>query len=130
MNNSTFKNISLVGQGSTTVTLPVGAYSVEGLIYTEAPGDPTRTYAIDGFSIPSIDVTDQDVTRSVDGTKATDFTVKVTGEKRPLENASWMTLVSRSDGSRRSQQHPRRSRSHQRFRLEDRRRAHRAAHHR
>ncbi|MFE4256182.1 S8 family serine peptidase [Streptomyces sp. NPDC056910] len=99
MNNSTFRNISLVDQGSTTVTLPVGAYSVEGITYTEAPGDPTRTYAIDGFSIPNINVTDQDVTRSVDGANATDFTAKITGEKRPLENASWMTLVSRSDGA-------------------------------
>ncbi|MFF2412498.1 S8 family serine peptidase [Streptomyces sp. NPDC058092] len=99
MDNRTFQNISLRGQGSTTVTLPAGAYSVEGVTYTEAPGDPTRTYAIDGFSIPDIDVTDQDVTRSVDGTKATDFTVKVTGEKRPLENASWMMLVDRSDGA-------------------------------
>ncbi|MET8531141.1 S8 family serine peptidase [Streptomyces sp. NPDC005065] len=99
MNNTTFKSLTLIGQGSTTIRVPVGTYSVEGLTYTEAPDDPTRTYAIDGFSIPDIEVTDQDVTRSVDGTKATDFTVKVTGEKRPLENASWMMLVSRSDGA-------------------------------
>nr|WTB32829.1 S8 family serine peptidase [Streptomyces sp. NBC_00830] len=99
MNNKTFKNVSLTGQGSATISLPVGTYSVEGVIYTGLPDDPTRTYAIDGFSVPNIDVTDQDVTRSVDGTKATDFTAKITGEKRPLENASWSMLVDRSDGA-------------------------------
>ncbi|MFF1910488.1 S8 family serine peptidase [Streptomyces sp. NPDC058239] len=99
MNNTTFRSATLIGQGSTTFKVPVGSYSVEGLTYTAVPDDPTRTYAIDGFSLPDIDLADQDVTRSVDGTRATDFTVKVTGEKRPLENASWMTLVNRSDGA-------------------------------
>jgi subtilisin family serine protease len=87
------------GQTSTTFSMPVGHYSIEGTVYTAVPGDPTRTYAEDLFALPNIDVAHQDQTQTVDGTTATDSTVKITGEKRPLERASYMTMVTRDDGA-------------------------------
>ncbi|WP_377268053.1 S8 family serine peptidase [Peterkaempfera sp. SMS 1(5)a] len=87
------------GQSSTTLSVPVGRYSIEGELFTGYPGDPKRTYATDLFDLPDIDATEQDRTFTVDGTTATDATVKITGEKRPLERATYMNMVTRDDGA-------------------------------
>ncbi|MFD0033395.1 S8 family serine peptidase [Streptomyces sp. NPDC127172] len=87
------------GQTSTTFAMPVGRYSIEGAVYTAVPGEPTRAYAEDLFALPNIVVAHQDQTQTVDGTTATEATVKVTGEKRPLERSSYMTMISRDDGA-------------------------------
>ncbi|MFE5688226.1 S8 family serine peptidase [Streptomyces sp. NPDC056512] len=99
MDNSGWYQTTLQGSDSTTASLPVGRYSIEGVIYTADPDDPKRTYAVDLFALPDVDIADKDQTRTVKGSTATDFTVKITGEKRPLERASWMTQLTRDDGA-------------------------------
>ncbi|WP_345512084.1 S8 family serine peptidase [Streptomyces yanii] len=99
MDNSTWEHRALLRQGSTTLSLPVGRFSIEGLLNTGVPGDPKRYYATDAFDLPNITVTDRDQTLTVDGTEATDLTVKVDGEKRPLERGVWMLGLTRDDGA-------------------------------
>ncbi|MFJ8863456.1 S8 family peptidase [Streptomyces sp. NPDC102451] len=99
MDNSNFLQTTLAGSGSTTFSLPMGRYSMEGAMYTADPNDPQRTYAVDLFALPEVDVAGEDQTRTVEGSTATDVTVKITGEKRPLQRAAWMTQITRDDGA-------------------------------
>ncbi|MFE6038987.1 S8 family serine peptidase [Streptomyces sp. NPDC056452] len=99
MDNNGWHQTTLQGSDSTTASLPVGRYSIEGVIYTADPDDPKRTYAVDLFALPDIDIADEDQTRTVTGSTATDFTVRITGTKRPLERAAWMTQLARDDGA-------------------------------
>lgn len=99
MDNSYREDSNLNGAAEHTYSLPVGRYSVEGVMYTAASADPKQPSAVDVFDLPEIEVTDKDQTQTVDGTTATDLTVKIAGEKRPLESGAWMTELARDDGS-------------------------------
>ncbi|MER5850960.1 S8 family serine peptidase [Streptomyces sp. NPDC002012] len=100
MDNSTSKSARLWATDSATFSLPVGRYSIEGSLYTAYPGGSQMDlYSGDLFTLPEIDLADQDRTFAVDGTTATDFTAEINGEKRPLEDAAYSIALQRHDGT-------------------------------
>ncbi|MFF4291563.1 S8 family serine peptidase, partial [Streptomyces sp. NPDC001633] len=54
--------------GTAEVSLPVGRYSMMGLVYTQSSGDNFTNYALDLFALPTIDLTSHDAELTVDGT--------------------------------------------------------------
>ncbi|MCX4537628.1 S8 family serine peptidase [Streptomyces sp. NBC_01669] len=99
--DNSFRSSVASRTGSATFTVPAGGhYSLEGTLYTAFPGgNPLDPYSADLFALPNINVTDRDQTFAVDGTTATDLTMKITGEQRPLEDASYSVDVRRDDGA-------------------------------
>ncbi|MET8273192.1 S8 family serine peptidase [Streptomyces sp. NPDC005096] len=87
------------GTGTTTLSVPVGHYSIEGSLYTADPAGGAVSYAADLFTVPNIEVSDRDQTFTVDGTTATDLSVKIKGENRTLENGQVTTVIFRDDGT-------------------------------
>ncbi|MFD5205725.1 S8 family serine peptidase [Streptomyces anulatus] len=88
----------LKGRDSYTWRLPVGTYSIIGTLTSEDPeGRGNVAYSTDLFALPEIDITakDQDGL-AVDAATATDFGLKVKGEKRPLEGSHFSMLMQRS----------------------------------
>ncbi|MFF0289419.1 S8 family serine peptidase [Streptomyces sp. NPDC005262] len=99
MDNNVWQNQTLYGNGTTTLSVPLGKYSIEGSLYTADPAGGAVSYAADLFTVPDIEVSDRDQTFTVDGTTATDLSVKIKGENRPLENGQATTFIFRNDGT-------------------------------
>lgn len=88
LDNGYFTSTSAAG-GSKQLRLPAGKYSVTGRLETAGTGNATESYATDLFAQPEIDLTDGDVAVTVDGTKATDFDVRLPDESRALERSDF-----------------------------------------
>ncbi|MDF6045493.1 S8 family serine peptidase [Streptomyces sp. JH14] len=99
MDNKVWQTETLYGSGTTTLSVPLGHYSIEGSLYTADPAGGAVSYAADLFTVPNIEVSDRDQTFTVDGTTATDLSVKIKGENRPLENGQVTTFIFRDDGT-------------------------------
>ncbi|MEW1688057.1 S8 family serine peptidase [Streptomyces sp. NPDC091265] len=99
IDNHFWQSQTLYANGTATLSVPLGKYSIEGSLYSADPAGGAVSYAADLFSVPDIEVSDRDQTFSVDGTTATDLSVKISGEKRPLENGQATTFVVRDPGT-------------------------------
>ncbi|MEU9952350.1 S8 family serine peptidase [Streptomyces sp. NPDC047939] len=99
MDNHVWQDQTLYANGTTTLSVPLGKYSIEGSLYSADPAGGAISYAADLFSVPNIEVSDRDQTFTVDGTTATDLSVNIKGEKRPLENGQVTTFVFRDPGT-------------------------------
>lgn len=99
LDNNVWQTETLYDNGTTTLSVPLGKYSIEGSLYSADPAGGAVSNAVDVFTVPNIEVSDRDQTFTVDGTTATDFSVKINGEKRPLENGQVSTFVFRDDGT-------------------------------
>ncbi|WP_326815133.1 S8 family peptidase [Streptomyces sp. NBC_01763] len=101
LDNNVWQSQTMYDTGTTTLSVPLGKYSIEGSLYTSDPAGGAVSYAGDLFAVPNIEVSDRDQTFTVDGTTATDLSVKIKGEKRPLENGQVTTFIVRDDGTAR-----------------------------
>ncbi|WP_406294893.1 S8 family peptidase [Streptomyces sp. NBC_00624] len=99
LDNNVWQSQTVYDTGTTTLSVPLGNYSIEGSLYTSDPAGGAVSYAADLFTVPNIEVSDRDQTFTVDGTTATDLSVKIKGEKRPLENGQVTTFIVRDDGA-------------------------------
>ncbi|MFE4922661.1 S8 family serine peptidase [Streptomyces sp. NPDC056661] len=99
MDNNFWQSQTMYDNGTATLSVPLGHYSIEGSLYTADPAGGAVSYAADLFDVPNIEVSDRDQTFTVDGTTATDLSVKIKGENRPLENGQVTTFVVRDDGT-------------------------------
>ncbi len=99
LDNDTWETQTLYDSGTATVSVPLGHYSIEGSLYTAAPTGGAVSYATDLFTVPDIQVADRDQTFTADGTTATDLSVKINGEKRPLESGQTALQIVRDDGT-------------------------------
>ncbi|WP_328886500.1 S8 family peptidase [Streptomyces sp. NBC_00316] len=99
MDNNVWQSQTLYDNGTTTLSVPLGKYSIEGSLYSAGPAGGAVSYAADLFDVPNIEVSDRDQTFTVDGTTATDLSVKIKGENRPLENGQVTTFIVRDDGT-------------------------------
>ncbi|MFJ2088671.1 S8 family serine peptidase [Streptomyces sp. NPDC087901] len=99
IDNHFWQSQTMYANGTATLSVPLGKYSIEGSVYSAAPTGGAVSYAADLFSVPNIEVSDRDQTFTVDGTTATDLSVKIKGEKRPLENGQVTTFVVRDPGT-------------------------------
>ncbi|MFF7578784.1 S8 family serine peptidase [Streptomyces sp. NPDC008061] len=99
MDNNFWQSQTLYASGTTTLSVPLGKYSIEGSLYSADPAGGAISYAADLFDVPNIEVSDRDQTFTVDGTTATDLSVKIKGEHRPLENGQVTTFIVRDDGT-------------------------------
>ncbi|MGW9135885.1 S8 family peptidase [Streptomyces sp. NPDC055681] len=99
VDNTVWQSESLRDNGTVTLSVPLGKYSIEGSLYTANPAGGADFYAADLFSVPNIEVSDRDQTLAVDGTTATDLSVNIKGENRPLENGQVTTFIFRDPGT-------------------------------
>ncbi|MEW2176435.1 S8 family serine peptidase [Streptomyces sp. NPDC005406] len=99
MDNDFWQSQTLYDNGTATLSVPLGHYSVEGSLYSADAAGGAVSYAADVFDVPNVEVSDRDQTLAVDGTTATDLSVRIRGEKRPLENGQVTTFVVRDDGT-------------------------------
>ncbi|MER5687685.1 S8 family serine peptidase [Streptomyces sp. NPDC002205] len=99
MDNHVWQSQTLYGNGTATLSVPLGKYSIEGSLYSADPAAGVVSYAADLFSVPNIEVSDRDQTLTVDGTTATDLSVNIKGENRPLENGQVTTFIVRDPGT-------------------------------
>ncbi|MEU0369545.1 S8 family serine peptidase [Streptomyces sp. NPDC006283] len=99
LDNTVWETQTLYDTGTVTVSVPLGQYSIEGSVYTAGPTGGAVSYAADVFAVPNVDVADRDQTFTVDGTTATDASVKIDGEKRPLETGAVALQIVRDDGT-------------------------------
>ncbi|MET7365701.1 S8 family serine peptidase [Streptomyces sp. NPDC005566] len=99
IDNTVWQSQTMYGNGTTTLSVPLGHYSIEGTLYTADPAGGAVSYAGDLFTVPDIEVSDRDQTFTVDGTTATDLSVKIKGEKRPLENGQVTSFIFREAGT-------------------------------
>ncbi|WP_151772768.1 S8 family serine peptidase [Streptomyces abyssomicinicus] len=99
LDNTVWETRTLSGTGTVTLSVPLGHYSIEGSVHTAAPTGGAVSYASDLFALPNVDVADRDQTFTVDGSRATDARVKITGEKRPLETGQVALQIVRDDGT-------------------------------
>ncbi|MGN9792998.1 S8 family serine peptidase [Streptomyces sp. OZ13] len=99
LDNTVWESRTLYDTGTVTVSVPLGHYSVEGSVYSAAPTGGAVSHAADLFAVPNIEVADRDQSFTVDGTTATDATVKIAGEKRPLETGQVALQIVRDDGT-------------------------------
>ncbi|MFD7949399.1 S8 family serine peptidase, partial [Streptomyces sp. NPDC059744] len=99
MDNNFWQSQTMYDNGTATLSVPLGHYSIEGSLYTADPAGGAVSYAADLFDVPNIEVSDRDQTFTVDGTTATDLSVRIKGEKRPLENGQVTTFIVRDDGT-------------------------------
>ncbi|WP_405655497.1 S8 family serine peptidase [Streptomyces sp. NBC_01386] len=99
MDNNFWQSQTLYDNGTATLSVPLGKYSIEGSLYSADPAGGAISYAADLFDVPNIEVSDRDQTFTVDGTTATDLSVKIKGENRPLENGQVTTFIVRDDGT-------------------------------
>ncbi|MEU8678474.1 S8 family serine peptidase [Streptomyces sp. NPDC048560] len=99
VDNTVWESQTLYANGTATLSVPLGKYSIEGSVYSAAPTGGAISYAADLFSVPNIEVSDRDQTLTVDGTTATDLSVNIKGEKRPLENGQVTTFIVRDPGT-------------------------------
>lgn len=99
LDNKVWETRALYDNGTATLSVPLGKYSIEGSVYSAAPTGGAVSYAADLFTVPNIEVSDRDQTFTVDGTTATDLSVKIDGEKRPLENGQVALQIVRDDGT-------------------------------
>ncbi|MFD9543774.1 S8 family serine peptidase [Streptomyces sp. NPDC060022] len=99
LDNTVWESRTLHANGTTTLSVPLGKYSIEGSVYSAAPTGGAVSYAADLFTVPNIEVSDRDQTLTVDGTTATDLSVKIKGENRPLENGQVTTFIVRDPGT-------------------------------
>ncbi|GAA1371592.1 S8 family peptidase [Streptomyces beijiangensis] len=86
LDNNYFAQFSAAG-GHQELRLPVGKYSVSGLLVTSASGNATVDHSTDLFSVPEIDLTTKDAAETVDGTTATNFDMRLPDETRALEDS-------------------------------------------
>ncbi|MFC9386944.1 S8 family peptidase [Streptomyces venezuelae] len=97
--NSLEDGTGFVGDANTPGTLdyalPPGRYTLTGHLVTAGTGLSSTTYADDLFHVPSVDLTEGDAELTIDGTKARDFDLKVTDEKRPLEESTYSYQLTR-----------------------------------
>ncbi|WP_405904177.1 S8 family serine peptidase [Streptomyces sp. NBC_00656] len=94
LDNGYFASTTAAG-GSAELRLPAGTYSVTGHLETAGAGNATESYATDLFAQPEIDLTDGDVAVTIDGTKATDFDVRLPDESRALERSDFSFQTTR-----------------------------------
>ncbi|MGC5007903.1 S8 family peptidase [Streptomyces sp. DT203] len=99
MDNNFWQSQTLYDNGTATLSVPLGKYSIEGSLYSADPAGGAVSYAADLFDVPNVEVSDRDQTFTVDGTTATDLSVKIKGENRPLENGQVTTFIVRDDGT-------------------------------
>ncbi|WP_329204512.1 S8 family serine peptidase [Streptomyces sp. NBC_00683] len=99
VDNTVWESQTLYANGTATLSVPLGKYSIEGSVYSAAPTGGAVSYAGDLFAVPNIEVSDRDQTLTVDGTTATDLSVNIKGEKRPLENGQVSTFIVRDPGT-------------------------------
>ncbi|MFD3494502.1 S8 family serine peptidase [Streptomyces sp. NPDC058690] len=99
MDNNFWQSQTMYDNGTATLSVPLGHYSIEGSLYTADPAGGAVSYAADLFDVPNIEVSDRDQTFTVDGTTATDLSVRIKGENRPLENGQVTTFIVRDDGT-------------------------------
>ncbi|MFJ2094071.1 S8 family peptidase [Streptomyces sp. NPDC087901] len=98
LDNTYVAGYRLKGRSSYTWRLPVGTYSIMGTVTTVDPdGNGNVPYASDVFALPEIDIRKQDQEGlSVDAGGASDLSLKVRGEKRPLEGSHFSLIMQRS----------------------------------
>ncbi|MFD4231794.1 S8 family serine peptidase [Streptomyces sp. NPDC058545] len=99
VDNTFWYSQTLYDNGTATLSVPLGKYSIEGSLYTSDPAGGSVSHAADLFALPNVEVSDRDQTLTVDGTTATDLSVKIKGEKRPLENGQVTTFIVRDPGT-------------------------------
>ncbi|NYV74095.1 S8 family serine peptidase [Streptomyces sp. UH6] len=99
LDNTVWETRTLYDADTVTLSVPRGHFSVEGSVYSEAPTGGPVAYATDLFAVPDVVVADRDQTFTVDGTTATDASVKIEGEKRPLETGQVALQIVRDDGT-------------------------------
>ncbi|MFF3057217.1 S8 family serine peptidase [Streptomyces sp. NPDC057909] len=99
VDNTVWQSQTLYDNGTVTLSVPLGKYSIEGSLYSADPAGGAVSYAADLFSVPNIEVSDRDQTLTVDGTTATDLSVNIKGENRPLENGQVTTFIVRDPGT-------------------------------
>ncbi|MFB7368389.1 S8 family serine peptidase [Streptomyces sp. NPDC056222] len=99
VDNKVWQSQTLYDNGTVTLSVPLGKYSIEGSLYSADPAGGAVSYAADLFSVPNIEVSDRDQTLTVDGTTATDLSVNIKGENRPLENGQVTTFIVRDPGT-------------------------------
>ncbi|MGW6208501.1 S8 family serine peptidase [Streptomyces sp. NPDC055089] len=99
MDNDFWQSQTLYDNGTATLSVPLGHYSIEGSLYSADPAGGAISYAADLFDVPNVEVGDRDQALTVDGTTATDLSVKIKGENRPLENGQVTMFVVRDDGT-------------------------------
>ncbi|NED82996.1 S8 family serine peptidase [Streptomyces sp. SID11233] len=89
-----------VTTGHTDLRLPSGKYAITGSLVTGATGNATTDYANDLFSVPEVDLTEQDGSATVDATKATDFGMRLPDESRALEDSTFSYQLTRYNEGR------------------------------
>lgn len=99
VDNTFWQSQTMYANGTATLSVPLGKYSINGSVYSAAPTGGAVSYAADLFAVPDIEVSDRDQTFTIDGTTATDLSVRIKGEKRPLENGQATTFVVRDPGT-------------------------------
>ncbi|QIP83211.1 S8 family serine peptidase [Streptomyces sp. Tu 2975] len=99
LDNTVWESRALYGTGTVTVSVPLGHYSLEGSFYSAAPTGGAVSHSADVFAVPNIEVADRDQSFTVDGTTATDATVKIAGEGRPLDTGQVALQIVRDDGT-------------------------------
>ncbi|MFF3838662.1 S8 family serine peptidase [Streptomyces sp. NPDC001930] len=99
LDSTVWETRTLYDTGAVTLSVPLGHYSVEGSVFSAAPTGGAVSHASDLFTVPNIEVADRDQSFTVDGTTATDFSVKIDGEKRPLESGQVALQIVRDDGT-------------------------------
>ncbi|WP_030313420.1 S8 family peptidase [Streptomyces flavochromogenes] len=99
LDNDYFQSMT-VTSGRTELRLPAGTYTVNGLLTTTAEGTAGTDFATDLFSLPDIDLTEHDASVTVDGTKATDFDMRLPDESRAVEDSDMSFQLTRYNDGR------------------------------
>ncbi|MGW8883728.1 S8 family peptidase [Streptomyces sp. NPDC055749] len=100
LDNDYFTSVDLAG-GHQELRLPAGKYTVTGQVNTRGTGKASTRYATDLFNVAEIDLTGKDGSATVDATKATDFRIVASDEKRALENSDFSQQLTRTSATNR-----------------------------
>ncbi|MFJ7200498.1 MULTISPECIES: S8 family serine peptidase [unclassified Streptomyces] len=97
LDNDYYQTFPTSGLGSLKLRVPQGSYAVFGAVTTGDLGYRGGfADALDLFSLPDVTVTDEPVTVTADATRASDFRLNVTDEKRPLQSSTFAYQLQRT----------------------------------